>query len=97
MVNYVIDKDRASYYEPLDILYLTYGDGSLSCCDAVEDTPSGVTVMYGEDGELDAAEIYDLFERISSLPATILIDAAVPFTLTINGAIGVPERFMSLV
>ena len=78
----VFERDlRASYFEPLDILYVAYGDHSLDSCHTIEDTPSGITVMYDDENCFAGAEIYDLSKRVQSLPATLLVDAKTPFLI----------------
>ncbi|NJE80695.1 hypothetical protein E0L17_05060 [Olsenella sp. SW781] len=79
----------ASYADVVDMLYVLIDpSGSLSRCHSVEDTPSGITVMYSADGSAIGAEVSDFLERYS-LPATIHVDAREPFDLTISEANGI--------
>lgn len=74
----------ARYADLFDILYVLCGaDGSLSRCSTVEDTPSGITVMYDRDGSVIGAEVSDFSERYS-VPSTIRVDAKRPFDLRID-------------
>lgn len=83
MTTYSIEKGRAAYHALFDMLYVGYGDNSLDLCHSIEDTPSGITVMYDEDGKFAGAEIPFFAERYPTVPAIIAVDAAVPFTLFI--------------
>lgn len=75
---------RAGYASVIDMMYVTcLDDADLSSCYEVEDTPSGITVMYSEDGRVIGAEISDFSLRFS-LPASISVDAKNPFTLDID-------------
>ena len=80
---YRIDPDRAAYYAPLDVLYIGYGDNSLDSCHAIEDTPSGICVMYDRNGLFAGAEIYDASKTISGTPCVVTIDASVPFRINL--------------
>lgn len=86
MTMYSIDADRAAYHKLLDILYVGYGMNSLDLCHSLEDTPSGITVMYDENGAFAGAEIPYFSERFGSFPATIEVDSTVPFGLAIPAA-----------
>ena len=78
----------ASYADVVDMLYVLLDpNGSLAGCHSVEDTPSGITVMYVADGSAIGAEVSDFSERYS-LPATIHVDARTPFDITVNEADG---------
>lgn len=75
---------RAGYAEIVDMMYVTCRDGvdlSLAC--SIEDTPSGITVMYGDSGEVIGAEISDFSDKFG-IPASINVDAKVPFVLNID-------------
>ena len=86
MTTYSIDADRAAYHGLLDILYVGYGLNSLDLCHSIEDTPSGITVMYDEHGVFAGAEIPYFSERFSGFPVTVEVDSAVPFGLSIPSA-----------
>ena len=86
MTTYSIDVDRAAYHELLDILYVGYGPSSLDLCHSLEDTPSGITVMYDECGAFAGAEIPCFSERSGGFPAAVEVDSAVPFGLSIPSA-----------
>lgn len=74
----------ARYADMFDILYvLCEPNGSLAKCHSVEDTPSGITVMYDEDGFVAGAEVSDFLERYK-VPSTITVDAKTPFQLRID-------------
>lgn len=78
----------ASYTDVVDMLYVLIDpDGNLSRCHSVEDTPSGITVMYAADGSAIGAEVSDFSERYS-LPATIHVDAKSPFDISVSEADG---------
>lgn len=78
----------ASYADVVDMLYILLDpNGSLSMCHSVEDTPSGITVMYAPDGSAIGAEVSDFSERYS-LPATIHVDAKSPFDISVSEADG---------
>lgn len=78
----------ASYADVVDMLYVLLDpNGSLAGCHFVEDTPSGITVMYAADGSAIGAEVSDFSERYS-LPATIHVDARTPSDITVNEADG---------
>ena len=83
METYIIENGRAAYYAPLDILYVGYGDNSLDKCHEIEDTPSGITVMYDDNNNFAGAEVYSFSSRISSIPGIITIDAKNPFKIFI--------------
>lgn len=75
---------RAGYAAIVDMMYVTCRDGAdLSACGRIEDTPSGITVMYGDDGGVVGAEISDFYSRYD-LPASIVVDAREPFRLDID-------------
>lgn len=86
METYSIDADRAAYHKLLDILYVGYGLGSLDSCCSLEDTPSGITVMYDENGSFAGAEIPFFSERFGDFPVVIEIDSVVPFGLSVSSA-----------
>ncbi len=65
----------ASYHALLDMLYA--GDVS-SPCDKIEDTPSGMTVMYSSDGTPIGVEISQFSKRDSD---DVIVDAKSPFIL----------------
>lgn len=68
-----------------DVLYvLCKRDASLSSCYAVEDTPSGISVMYDCDGSVIGVEVFDLSEKYYEMPSRIHIDARVPFDIELN-------------
>ena len=78
----------ASYADVVDMLYVMLDqNGSLARCHSIEDTPSGITVMYAADGSAIGAEVSDFSERYS-LPATIHVDARTPFDITVSEADG---------
>lgn len=78
----------ASYAQVIDMLYVLCKEGvGLSRCRSVEDTPSGITVMYDEDGSVIGAEISDFSERYD-IPASIRVDSSKPFTLSVDKAEG---------
>lgn len=78
----------ASYAQIIDMLYVLCKEGgSLSRCHSIEDTPSGITVMYDEDGSVIGAEISDFSERYD-IPASILVDSSNPFMLSVDKADG---------
>lgn len=75
---------RAGYAGIVDMMYVTCReDADLSLCHAVEDTPSGITIMYDADGSVIGVEISDFSCRYS-IPARIEVDAQNPFTLDID-------------
>ena len=81
----------ARYADLFDILYVLCGtNGSLSLCSSVEDTPSGITVMYDRNGSVIGAEVSDFSERYT-VPSTIRVDAKKPFDLRID-AIEAPAQ-----
>ena len=82
MRTYSIDKDRVSYIDALDILYVGYGDGCLDYCESIEDVEPGITVMTN-GGEFAGAEIYDFKKTFGDLPARIEVDSSSPFILEI--------------
>ncbi|MFR7671482.1 MAG: hypothetical protein ACLU0O_13105 [Collinsella sp.] len=59
-------------------------DASLSSCSALEDTPSGVTVMYDCDGSVIGVEVFDLSDKYCEMPSRIHIDARAPFDIELN-------------
>lgn len=68
-----------------DALYiLCKRDASLSSCFAVEDTPSGITVMYDCDGSVIGVEVFDLSDKYYEMPSRIHIDAKAPFDIELN-------------
>lgn len=78
----------ASYVGAVDVLYVRLGDNkSLSVCHSVEDTPSGITVMYSADGSVVGCEVADFSERYS-IPAVIKVDTKKPFELSVERADG---------
>ena len=78
----------ASYVGSVDVLYVNFnGRESLSACHAVEDTPSGITVMYSEDGAVVGCEVMDFSERYR-LPAKIRVDTKNPFEVSVVQADG---------
>lgn len=80
----VYQASSARYADLFDILYVLCGaDGSLTKCRSVEDTPSGFTVMYGDDGSVIGVEVSDFSERYS-VPSTIDVDAKEPFRLRVD-------------
>lgn len=89
MKTYEIARADAAYYSLLDILYV--GD-VVSACDTVEDTPSGVTVMYNNDGSFAGAEIPDFVERGYGFDDSIEVDASEPFKLALSGAEVLPKQ-----
>lgn len=81
----------ARYADLFDILYVLCGaDGSLSKCHSVEDTPSGITVMYDREGSVIGAEVSDFSERFV-VPSTIKVDAKRPFELRIDNIDNAPN------
>lgn len=80
---YNIEKDRAVYHELADMLYIGYGSGTLDLCDSVEDTPSGITVMY-RGGEFAGAEVPFVSERYPSMPGRISVDSVRPFDIVLD-------------
>jgi len=79
---------RATYAHAVDMLYIICkDDGSLDFCHEIEDTPSGITVMYDNDGSVIGAEISD-FARRYTVPTTINVDTVKPFDIVINSAEG---------
>lgn len=81
----------ASYASVIDMLYILLDpNGSLSACHAIEDTPSGITVMYGADGSVVGAEVPDFLECYK-IPATITVDSNVPFEISVDSATGLVE------
>lgn len=85
METYNIDRNRVSYLEELDVLYLGYGDNSLDFCDEVADLDGGVTIMKTA-GEFSGAEIREFSSNYGSLPASILVNDTVPFVINIPAA-----------
>lgn len=68
-----------------DVLYvLCKRNASLSSCSALEDTPSGITVMYDCDGSVIGVEVFDLSDKYCEMPSRIHIDARVPFDIELN-------------
>ena len=86
MTTYSIEKGRASYHALLDMLYVGYGNNSLDLCHSIEDTPSGITVMYDERGVFAGAEIPYFSKRSEGFPATVEVDSSSPFGLLIPSA-----------
>lgn len=84
METYKIESGRAAYYKPLDILYIGYGNNSLDRCHAIEDTPSGITVMFDENNAFAGAEVNNFSSRVSSIPAIIDVDSINPFKILIT-------------
>lgn len=81
----------ASYASAVDMLYVIIDpSGDLSSCHSIEDTPSGITVMYASDGSVVGAEIPGFLERYG-LPAKIEIDSSTPFEITVDSARGLVE------
>lgn len=79
---------HAAYASAVDMLYIFCKDnGSLDFCHEIEDTPSGITVMYDNDGSVIGAEVPDFAKRYA-IPATINVDAVKPFDLVVNTAEG---------
>lgn len=79
----------ASYASVVDMLYVLISpNGSLSACHSIEDTPSGITVMYAKDGSVVGAEVSGFLERYE-LPATISVDSSSPFEITVDSASGI--------
>ena len=68
----------ASYHTLLDMLYA--GDVS-SPCYKVEDTPSGMTVMYSSSGNPIGVEVSDFSNWNDS---DVLVDAETPFVLKVG-------------
>lgn len=77
---------KASYHKMLDIMYVGINDAHLDICDKIEDTPSGIIVMYDNNGAFAGAEIPLFSKRFGNLPAVVSVDASDPFELTINEA-----------
>ena len=81
----------ASYASAVDMLYIIIDpSGCLSACHSIEDTPSGITVMYASDGSVIGAEVPDFLERYD-LPATIEVDSSNPFEIMVDSARGLVE------
>lgn len=81
----------ASYADVVDMLYVLLDlNGSLSSCHSIEDTPSGIIVMYDAHGAVVGAEVPDFSERYR-LPAMISVDSRVPFEISVDRAAGIAE------
>ncbi|GEM_PF-5358474 len=81
----------ASYAGAVDMLYVLINpNGDMSACHAIEDTPSGITVMYDRRGAVIGAEVPDFSERFS-LPAMIPVDSHNPFAISVDNAAGLTE------
>jgi hypothetical protein len=82
--------EKASYHKLLDILYVGSDGSDLDCCDHIEDTPSGIIVMYNKDGSFAGAEIPLFRKKYGKLPAIIDIDTLEPFELSVDSAKSFP-------
>lgn len=80
---------KASYASTVDMLYVLLDpNGDLSACSSIEDTPSGITVMYDRAGNAIGAEVPDFMEDYG-VPATIPVDSKRPFNLHVSSAAGI--------
>lgn len=92
MKTYTAKSGRTSYHARLDVLYASFADGALECCDAIEDTPSGVIVMRSIDGGVTGVEIPEFSSRAAGFPAHIEVDASVPFLVDVECALAFPDK-----
>lgn len=76
-----IETYRARYVSAVDTLYA--GDVD-SPCSSVEDTPTGIVVMYGSDGSPIGIEVPCFAERYRNLPAIVDVDSVEPFSVCVH-------------
>lgn len=79
MKTLIADKTNASYNPFIDMLYV----GECESCYSIEDTPSGITVMYEKDGTVLGVEIPYFTENYSEAPVDISVDSSVPFCISV--------------
>lgn len=90
MKTYTAQKDRAAYHRLLDVLYVGFTDGGLENCSKIEDTPSGITVMYSKDGTPSGIEVPRFSSFSDGFPARLIIDAESPFEVDVKSAMRFP-------
>lgn len=91
MKTYTVSPERAAYHKILDVLYVGFSDGGLESCSRIEDTPSGITVMYSKDGMPTGVEVPKFSSISSGFPARVFVDSASPFEVNVVSARKFPE------
>lgn len=80
MRTYVIDKERISYVDSIDTLYVGYGENALDACDDIIDVGSGLTVMF-TGGEFSGAEIFDFKKTYGPSATQVIVPLKDPFVI----------------
>ena len=85
-----MERDRAAYHRLLDVLYVGFSDGGLESCSRIEDTPSGITVMYSSDGSPSGIEVPYFSSFSDGFPVRLIVDAESPFEVDVESAMPFP-------